>query len=114
MADNTGGAFLKHSATTIKDWVKSQVILSLITLAALLTGLYFIGVKHWILIAIGITVVDAVPFLGLGITMLPWAFYELVIDKDRETGLWLFGLATEEARRQLLGEKLRRQRTYHA
>ncbi|MBQ1545517.1 MAG: AI-2E family transporter [Clostridia bacterium] len=92
MADNTGGAFLKHSATTIKDWVKSQVILSLITLAALLTGLYFIGVKHWILIAIGITVVDAVPFLGLGITMLPWAFYELVIDKDRETGLWLFGL----------------------
>lgn len=92
MANYSGEQILRDSAGTVKNWLKSQAILSLITLAALLAGLYFIGVPHWILIAIGITLVDAVPFLGLGITMLPWSFYELVIAKDRETGLWLFGL----------------------
>ncbi len=79
-----------ESKLTLKDWLKSQVILTAITLAALLIGLNLIGIEHWILAAVAITAVDLLPVLGLSVTMIPWAFYELVFAKDTRTGLWIF------------------------
>lgn len=76
--------------STLKDWVKSQAILSTITLVGLLVGLKLIGIGHWILAAVAITIVDLLPVLGLSVTMIPWAFYELAIAKDTRTGLWIF------------------------
>ena len=75
---------------TLKDWIKSQVILTTITLAGLLIGLNLIGIEHWILAAVAITIVDMLPVLGLSVTMIPWAVYELVFQKDTRTGLWIF------------------------
>lgn len=75
---------------TLKDWIKSQFILTTITLAGLLIGLNLIGIEHWILAAVAITIVDMLPVLGLSVTMIPWAVYELVFQKDTRTGLWIF------------------------
>lgn len=75
---------------SLKDWLKSQIILSAVTLVGLLIGLYFIGINHWILASIAITIVDLLPVLGLSVTMIPWAVYELLFVKDTSTGLWIF------------------------
>ena len=75
---------------TLKDWVKSQIILTTITLVGLLIGLNLIGIEHWILASVAITIVDLVPVLGLSITMIPWAVYELAFAHDSKTGLWIF------------------------
>lgn len=81
---------VREGKLTLKDWVKSQAILTTITLAALLLGLNLIGIEHWILASVAITLVDLLPVLGLSITMIPWAVYELAIAKDTRTGLWIF------------------------
>lgn len=81
---------IREGTATLKDWVKSQIILTTITLVCLLVGLNLIGIEHWILASVAITVVDLLPVLGLSITMIPWAFYELVFAKDTRTGLWIF------------------------
>ena len=81
---------LRESTSTAKDWVKSQLILSAVTLAGLLPGLNLIGIEHWILASIAITIVDLLPVLGLSVTMIPWAVYELAINKDSKTGLLIF------------------------
>lgn len=81
---------VRESTLTLKDWIKSQIILTAITLTALLIGLYNIGIGHWILASIAITFIDLLPVLGLSVTMIPWAFYELVFAKDTHTGIWIF------------------------
>ncbi|MGX8691896.1 MAG: AI-2E family transporter, partial [Eubacteriales bacterium] len=81
---------VREGTSTLKDWVKSQAILTTITLVGLLIGLKLIGIGHWILAAVAITLVDLLPVLGLSITMIPWAVYELAIQKDTRTGLWIF------------------------
>ena len=81
---------VREGTSTLKDWVKSQAILTTITLVGLLIGLKLIGIGHWILAAVAITIVDLLPVLGLSITMIPWAVYELAIAKDTRTGLWIF------------------------
>lgn len=81
---------VREGTSTLKDWLKSQAILSTITLVGLLVGLKLIGIGHWILAAVAITIVDLLPVLGLSVTMIPWAVYELAIAKDTRTGLWIF------------------------
>ena len=81
---------VREGKLTLKDWLKSQLILTAITLASLLLGLNLIGIEHWILASIAITIVDLLPVLGLSVTMIPWAVYELAIAKDTKTGLWIF------------------------
>lgn len=81
---------LKEGTSTLKDWVKSQLILTTITLVALLIGLNLIGINHWILASVCITIVDLLPVLGLSVTMIPWAAYELLFAHDTKTGLWIF------------------------
>ena len=60
---------VRESTLTLKDWIKSQIILTAITLTALLIGLYNIGIEHWILASIAITFIDLLPVLGLSVTM---------------------------------------------
>ena len=81
---------VREGKLTLKDWLKSQLILTAITLASLLLGLNLIGIEHWILASVAITIVDLLPVLGLSVTMIPWAVYELAIAKDTKTGLWIF------------------------
>lgn len=79
-----------ESKRSIKDMIKAQIILTVITLSCLLVGLHQIGIGHWILASVAITAIDLLPVLGLSITMIPWAFYELVFAKDTHTGIWIF------------------------
>ncbi|MBQ8063035.1 MAG: AI-2E family transporter [Clostridia bacterium] len=92
MFDSLKAQVVHEGKLTLKDWVKSQIILTAITLAGLLLGLNLIGIDHWIMASVAITIVDLLPVLGLSITMIPWAFYELVFAKDTKTGLWIFFL----------------------
>lgn len=81
---------VKEGTTTAKDWIKSQFILTTITLVCLLVGLKLIGIGHWIIAALVITFVDLLPVLGLSVTMIPWAFYKMVFADDTRTGLYIF------------------------
>lgn len=63
----------------VVGYLKSQLILMLVTFIILVIGLKYIGIEYSVLKSLGIAIVDAVPVVGSGIIMIPWAIYYLVI-----------------------------------
>lgn len=68
---------IKEISTTLGAYIKAQIILILISFLISVIGLYiykFVGLKieFPLLIALGISFVDALPILGSGTVMIPW------------------------------------------
>lgn len=64
---------LKRSKNALLGWLKAQLKLACITFCIVLGGLLLLKIPYAPLIAAGIALVDAVPLLGTGIVLLPWA-----------------------------------------
>ena len=54
-------------------YVKAQLIIMCVASVILLIGLTILGVDYALLIAVGIAVLDALPFFGSGAVLWPWA-----------------------------------------
>jgi len=78
----------KRSRSALLGWLKAQIKLSAITYCVVALGLLLLRVPYGPLWAAGVAVVDAVPLLGTGTVLLPWAFVCL-LQKDhlRSVGL---------------------------
>ena len=59
--------------TTLIQYLKAQLIIEGIIAAVLFSGLIILKVKYAFLLAFIIAIVDAVPILGTGTILLPWA-----------------------------------------
>lgn len=64
---------LKQTKHTFGKWIGAQCKLMLITFAVVGLGLTFLGIPYGILWGGLIALVDAVPILGTGTVMVPWA-----------------------------------------
>ena len=80
---------LRRVQKTLGGWLKAQGLLMLITYAIVSAGLLLLRVPFGPVWAIFIALVDAVPMLGTGTIMLPWALVELL----RGNPLQALGLA---------------------
>lgn len=60
-------------------YLKAQLILSAITMGELAAALTLLGVRKPFGTAAVIAIIDALPILGAGIVLVPWAIYELLI-----------------------------------
>ena len=58
---------------TLLCWLRAQLKLSAVTFCIVLGGLMLLGVKQKLLLALLTAAVDAVPLLGSGTVLLPWA-----------------------------------------
>ena len=61
---------LRH---TISRWLRAQVIMTVITFVTLWLAFLLLHIEFAILIAFIIALIDALPILGSGIVLLPWA-----------------------------------------
>lgn len=59
-------------------YIKAQLILMTITFSELSMGFFIIGMKHFILLGLVISLIDAFPILGTGGVLIPWSIYELL------------------------------------
>jgi len=59
--------------STLGKWLRAQCILLLITFAQLLAGFLLLRQPYALLLAFLIAVIDALPVLGTGTVLLPWA-----------------------------------------
>ena len=71
---------IKEISTTLSLYLKAQATLIIITFIISVIGLYLfkcigLDIKYPFIIAIGIGFVDALPILGSGTAMIPWAFF---------------------------------------
>ena len=66
---------LRHS---LFGWLKAQLKLSGTTLAIVLAGLLLLGIPYAPVWAAAIALVDAIPILGTGTVLIPWALVRLI------------------------------------
>ena len=64
--------------STLKCWLRAQLRLSAVTFGIVLGGLVLLGVKHKLALAALTAAVDAVPLLGSGTVLLPWALFSFL------------------------------------
>ncbi len=64
---------LQRAKTALWGWLKAQLKLSGITFCVVITGFLLLRIPYAPLWAGAVAVVDAVPLLGTGIVLLPWA-----------------------------------------
>lgn len=91
--------FIKHLREitgVLGNYLKAEVILIIISFFIVLIGLYigsFTGLKieYPFLCALGIAFVDALPILGSGTVMIPWAIFAF-LDNNISLALLLIGL----------------------
>lgn len=60
-------------------FVRAQLILMLITFFELIVSLILLGVKGAVGVAAITSVIDALPIFGVGIVLIPWAIYSLLV-----------------------------------
>lgn len=66
---------------TAGKYLRAYLILMVITFFELSIGLFIIGVPHPIVVSAATAFCDALPVLGTGVVLLPWAFIELIIGR---------------------------------
>ena len=64
--------------STAKCWLRAQLRLSAVTFGIVLGGFLLLGVKNKLALAALTAAVDAVPLLGSGTVLLPWALVSLL------------------------------------
>lgn len=72
-------------------WILAQIKLAGVTLGILLAGLLILRVPYAPLWAAGICLLDALPVLGTGTVLLPWALVAF-LQADRARGVGLLGI----------------------
>ena len=73
---------LKRTRSALFAWLKAQAKLMGITFAILLAGFLLLKIPYGILWAAVVAVVDAVPILGTGTILIPWALVCLLQGKQ--------------------------------
>ncbi len=69
-------------------YIKAQLILMCITFIEISLGMVILGVDYPILIALIISFIDALPIVGTGIVLIPWALFSL-LSGDLTTAIYL-------------------------
>ena len=79
---------LKRIRRAVGGWILAQLRLIGVTLVILMAGLMILRIPYGAMWAVGIALVDAVPVLGTGTVLLPWAMIcYLQADRARAVGL---------------------------
>ena len=92
-------------------WLKAQLTIVFIVTVICVTGLWFLKYPYALLMGIVIGITDAIPFVGTGTFLVPWAIYLLLMGKISYAVclLVLFGatyMIREFLEPKLIGDKL--------
>lgn len=83
----------KRIRTAVGGWLLAQGKLMGVTFAILLSGLLLLRVRGALLWAVGISLVDAFPILGIGTVLLPWAALDFLLGNTPRAigllGIWV-------------------------
>lgn len=90
----------------VGGYIKAQLKIMVVVAVILFIGLNVIGVKYTSLLAILISFVDMIPFLGTGTIMIPWFLYKFLVGNYQiAAGLLVLYVITQVIR-QLIQPKL--------
>lgn len=84
--------FKNRFSKVIFKYIRSYLLIMLITFLLMLLGLFVLGVKYAVLMAFIIALLDMLPVLGIGIVLIPWGVYYLSVGTDLKLGIGLLVL----------------------
>ncbi len=58
---------------TLGGYVKAQIIIMSVAFVIIFTGLSILKIEYALLIALGVAILDALPFFGSGAVLIPWS-----------------------------------------
>lgn len=67
--------FRRRIRETLGGWLLAQLELSGIACVILCAGLAILRVDYWLLLGVVIALIDALPVLGAGVVLIPWALF---------------------------------------
>lgn len=105
------GSVLDNLKSSIFGFLRSQLLLSLVTYIITLLGLVILGINYSLAIALLIVVVDILPILGTGSVLVPWAAYLMMTGQvGKGVGLLVLFLVITVVRRiiepKILGDSV--------
>lgn len=114
LSKNIYDIMLKAKTTTLSvtgKYLKAQLLMVFITFLLLLLGFFILKVEYTFLLAFLVSLVDAIPILGTGTILIPWAIISLIL-KNTALGWGLFSLygvctlVRQIAEPKIIGNKL--------
>lgn len=84
--------FKERFSKVIFKYIRSYLLIMLITFCLMLLGLSVLGVRYTILMAFIIAALDILPVLGIGIVLIPWGVFCLTVGADVKLGIGLLVL----------------------
>ena len=69
----------KTLRSTFWKWLRAESLLCLVTFCLLLGGFLYLRLDYALLMAVLSAIVDALPVLGAGTVLVPWALYHLLL-----------------------------------
>lgn len=102
---------LRRVRSALGGWLKAQGKLALVTAGILAAGFLLLRIPYGVLWAVPVALVDAIPMLGTGVILIPWALVVFLQGKTMlGVGLLLLCAATMIVRRvlepKLVGQQL--------
>lgn len=91
---------------TLWGYVRAQIILMIITFLQLLAGFLIMGIKHSVLLASILSLLDVLPILGPGSVMIPWAIYEFFVGNLKRSVIVLVLYGIVSTVRQVMEPKV--------
>ncbi|HBN95038.1 MAG TPA: sporulation integral membrane protein YtvI [Firmicutes bacterium] len=83
-ARDQAGKFRETVSVDLFGYIKGRVVMLLISTLVAALGLFLIGTRYWILLAIIIGILDQIPIVGPGVIFTPWVGMSVIAgDVDR-------------------------------
>lgn len=101
----------KRLAMTGNAWLKTQFVILFLTTCLCILTLIAIGNPYYIIVGIGIGLLDALPIFGTGTVLIPWGIF-LLLQQKWYQGLMLLGVylvcyfLREFVEAKLMGKKM--------
>lgn len=71
-------SFKKRFLDTLIKYLRSYIIIMLITFIVMLFGFLVLRVRYAVLFAFVVALLDALPLIGVGTILVPWSLYQLI------------------------------------
>ena len=70
--------FKNRFLVSVVKYLRSYLIIMVITFMVMLLGFLLLGVKYAVFFAFAVALLDVLPLIGVGTVLIPWSIYQLI------------------------------------
>ena len=99
-------SLFKKMGSLLFFFFKAQAIIIIVVSVICMAGFYFVGIKSFVLVGFLTGILDVLPFVGTGITLLPFMFWKFINGEISKGVILVVTFLVSATARELLEPKL--------